>query len=129
MIHFLAQIESFCSLEAIELAWEDFLVFVKARQGDLDALIGAHRAYLKTIVSRALLLHKKEMGEESLLKVLQDALGLVMTFATLSVSRQVSSSPLRMWLISSSSTGIRLSPGPCRGTKVGSTTGCGKGES
>lgn len=84
MVHFITQIESFCSLEAIELAWQDLLEFANARQGDLDALIAAHRAFLKKIVGRALLIGKDK--DDSLLRVLREALNLIMTFANIAVS-------------------------------------------
>lgn len=60
MTHFIAELQAFCQLEAIELAWQDLSEFSKSREGDLDALIGAHRTYLKGIIAKALLANPRD---------------------------------------------------------------------
>lgn len=66
MIHFVAELQAFCQLEAIELAWQDMLEFERTRQGDLDALIAAHRAYLQNIMAKALLLNPRDPKDVSM---------------------------------------------------------------
>ena len=63
MMHFMGELQAFCQLEAIELAWQDLIKFAQAREGDLDSLIGEHRQYLKKIAGRIFLLSPK-VGEE-----------------------------------------------------------------
>lgn len=56
MVHFLRQFQSFCQLEVIECSWQVLQQFVAKREGDLDALITAHRTYLDRVVQKVLLL-------------------------------------------------------------------------
>ena len=59
MIHFIRQLQAYCQLEVIECSWKVLEEFVSRREGDLDALIGAHRTYLERLVNKALLLGPK----------------------------------------------------------------------
>jgi gamma-tubulin complex component 3 len=65
MIHFMAELQAFCQLEAIELSWQDIAEFERNRQGDLDALISAHRAYTRSIVAKALLINPRDLKDVS----------------------------------------------------------------
>ena len=65
MIHFVAELQAFCQLEAIELAWQDMVEFERSREGDLDALIAAHRTYLGNIKAKALLLNPRDASDVS----------------------------------------------------------------
>jgi gamma-tubulin complex component 3 len=65
MIHFVAELQAFCQLEAIELAWQDMVEFERSREGDLDALIAAHRTYLANIKAKALLLNPRDASDVS----------------------------------------------------------------
>jgi len=65
MIHFIAELQAFCQLEAIELAWQDMLEFERTREGDLDALIAAHRTYLGNIKAKALLINPRDARDVS----------------------------------------------------------------
>lgn len=65
MVHFMAQLTAYSQLEGIELAWQDLIKYTHAREGDLDTLIGTHRAYLKQVEVRALLLTHQEENEVS----------------------------------------------------------------
>jgi gamma-tubulin complex component 3 len=56
MLHFVRQMEAFCQLEVIACSWTELRNFVNKREGDLDALIGAHRAYLERMRRKILLL-------------------------------------------------------------------------
>lgn len=67
MVHFLSELQAFCQLEAIELAWQDMSELARDRQGDLDALIAVHRSYLKNIMAKALLINPKDPKDVSLL--------------------------------------------------------------
>lgn len=61
MVHFLRQLQAFYQLEVIECSWQALMDFTDKRQGDLDSLILAHRAYLDRVVKKVLLLgHKRE---------------------------------------------------------------------
>ncbi len=66
MMHFMGELQAFCQLEAIELAWQDLIKFAQAREGDLDSLIGEHRLYLKKVAGRIFLLNPKAGEEVSL---------------------------------------------------------------
>lgn len=59
MIHFVRQMQSYCHLEVIECSWKALLDFLAKKEGDLDALIDAHRTYLDRVVKKVLLLIPK----------------------------------------------------------------------
>jgi gamma-tubulin complex component 3 len=59
MVHFLRQLQAFCQLEVIECSWQALMDFTDKREGDLDALIAAHRMYLDRVVRKVLLLGSK----------------------------------------------------------------------
>jgi len=59
MVHFLRQLQAFCQLEVIECSWQSLMDFTDKREGDLDALIAAHRTYLDRVVRKVLLLGSK----------------------------------------------------------------------
>ena len=63
MVHFLRQMQAFCQLEVIECSWQSLMDFARKREGDLDALIQAHRTYLDRIVRKVLLLSSKREKE------------------------------------------------------------------
>ncbi|EAL21609.1 hypothetical protein CNBC6460 [Cryptococcus deneoformans B-3501A] len=80
MVHFLRQLQAFCQLEVIECSWADLIEFTTKREGDLDALITAHRKYLSRVVRKVLLLSAKRDKEEILLDLVRDALELILQF-------------------------------------------------
>ncbi|KIR28062.1 gamma-tubulin complex component 3 [Cryptococcus deuterogattii 99/473] len=80
MVHFLRQLQAFCQLEVIECSWADLIEFTSKREGDLDALISAHRKYLNRVVRKVLLLSAKRDKEEILLDLVRDALELILRF-------------------------------------------------
>lgn len=59
MIHFIRQMAAFCQLEVVECSWKALVDFINKKEGDLDALIGAHRAYLDRMVKKILLIGPK----------------------------------------------------------------------
>lgn len=59
MVHFIRQLEAYCRLEVIECLWKDLIDFLNKKEGDLDALIGAHRTYLDSNIKKILLWHPK----------------------------------------------------------------------
>lgn len=63
MIHFIRQLETFCRLEVIECSWKVLVEFLNKKEGDLDALIDAHRAYLDRVAKKILLWNPKS-GKE-----------------------------------------------------------------
>ena len=67
MIHFIRQMGSFCRLEVIECSWNILIDFLNKKEGDLDSLIDAHRAYLDQVVKKTFLLntHSKSGKEAS----------------------------------------------------------------
>ena len=65
MIHFIRQLQAFCQLEVIECQWKSLLDFIGKKEGDLDALVDAHRNYLDRIVKKLLLLSPKAGREVS----------------------------------------------------------------
>jgi len=65
MIHFIRQLEAWSQLEVIECSWKKLMDFVNKKEGDLDALINAHRTYLEQLVRQMLLLSNKTGREAS----------------------------------------------------------------
>lgn len=80
MIHFIRQIEAYCQLEVIECSWKILLEFCNKKEGDLDALIDAHRAYLDRMVKKVLLLSSKAGREENLLNQVRDLFTTILQF-------------------------------------------------
>ncbi|KAF8205020.1 gamma-tubulin complex, DGRIP91/SPC98 component [Pholiota molesta] len=72
MIHFIRQLETFCRLEVIECSWKILVEFLNKKEGDLDALIDAHRAYLERVTKKILLWNPKSGKEELLLRQLAE---------------------------------------------------------
>jgi hypothetical protein len=66
MIHFVRQLQAYCHLEVIECSWKALIDFLNKKEGDLDALIDAHRSYLDRMVKKVLLLSPKAGKEVSL---------------------------------------------------------------
>lgn len=56
MIHFIRQMQAYCELEVIECSWTILTDFLDKKEGDLDALLDAHRSYLDRMVKKILLL-------------------------------------------------------------------------
>lgn len=69
MIHFIRQMQAYSQLEVIECSWADLMDFVHKKEGDLDALIAAHRDYLGRLVRKILLLSNKAGREVGMRKV------------------------------------------------------------
>lgn len=86
MIHFIRQMEAYCQLEVIECSWKILLDFVQKKEGDLDALIEAHRAYLDRMVKKVLLLNSKAGREENLLNQVREVFTTIFQFKEATVS-------------------------------------------
>ncbi|VDB90091.1 unnamed protein product [Peniophora sp. CBMAI 1063] len=80
MIHFIRQMQAYSQLEVIECSWADLMDFVHKKEGDLDALIAAHRDYLGRLVRKILLLSNKAGREEVVLNQVRDALATILQF-------------------------------------------------
>ncbi|KAI0304037.1 gamma-tubulin complex DGRIP91/SPC98 component [Russula brevipes] len=80
MIHFIRQMAAYCHLEVIECSWKALMDFVNEKEGDLDALISAHRVYLDRMVKKLLLIGPKAGREESLLNQVKEAFSLILGF-------------------------------------------------
>jgi gamma-tubulin complex component 3 len=113
MIHFIRQMAAYCHLEVIECSWKALMDFVNEKEGDLDALINAHRVYLDRMVKKLLLIGSKAGKEvdpssafpkdqlltychsfqESLLNQVKEAFSLMLTF----YDATVSSEPMYVW--------------------------------
>lgn len=65
MNHFVRQIQAYSQLEVIACQWEKLMDFAAKKEGDLDALIEAHRTYLRHVAAKVLLLHPKKEKEVS----------------------------------------------------------------
>ena len=59
MIHVIRQMQAYVQLEVIECSWKALIDFLNKKEGDLDALIEAHRSYLNRMVSKVLLVSSK----------------------------------------------------------------------
>ncbi|KAN0097611.1 Spc97 / Spc98 family domain containing protein [Tylopilus felleus] len=80
MIHFVRQIQAYCQLEVIACSWTVLTEFFQKREGDLDAMIEAHRTYLDRMVKKVLLLFPKAGKEENLLTQVRDAFQTILQF-------------------------------------------------
>ncbi len=89
MIHFIRQMEAYCQLEVIECSWKILLEFVHKKEGDLDALIEAHRAYLDRMVKKVLLLNPKAGREENLLNQVRELFSVILQFREATVSHSI----------------------------------------
>lgn len=91
MIHFIRQMEAYCQLEVIECSWKVLLDFVQKKEGDLDALILAHRQFLDRMVKKVLLLSTKSGREENILNQVREAFTIILQFREATVRVQVHS--------------------------------------
>ncbi|TDL29201.1 gamma-tubulin complex DGRIP91/SPC98 component [Rickenella mellea] len=80
MIHFMRQIQAYCQLEVIECSWQSLLDFIHKKEGDLDALMQAHRNYLDRMVKKVLLLSPKAGREENLLNQVRELFQIILQF-------------------------------------------------
>lgn len=80
MIHFVRQMEAYCQLEVIECSWKILVEFVQKKEGDLDALIQAHRQFLDRMVKKVLLLSTKSGREENILNQVREAFTVILQF-------------------------------------------------
>ncbi|KAL4242041.1 Spindle pole body component [Abortiporus biennis] len=80
MIHFIRQMEAYCQLEVIECSWQILLDFAQKKEGDLDALIEAHRKYLDRMVKKVLLISPKAGREENLLNQVREVFATILQF-------------------------------------------------
>lgn len=63
MTHFIRQIQSYSHLQIIECQWKKLIDFIDKKEGDLDALITAHRNYVGN-VTRKVLVQRDKPGKE-----------------------------------------------------------------
>ncbi|KAF8913942.1 gamma-tubulin complex, DGRIP91/SPC98 component [Gymnopilus junonius] len=80
MIHFIRQLEAYCRLEVIECSWKILIDFLNKKEGDLDALIEAHRTYLDRTIKKVHLWHSRPGKEEVLLRQLMEIFGYILQF-------------------------------------------------
>ena len=80
MIHFIRQLEAYSRLEVIECSWKVLTEFLHKKDGDLDALIDAHRNYLDRMTRKILLLSSKPGKEEVLQRQLMEIFTLILQF-------------------------------------------------
>jgi len=86
MVHFLRQLQAYCQLEVIECSWAALVEFTSKREGDLDALIAAHRVYLSRVVKKVMLLGNKREKDEMLLDLVREAMDCILQFRDATVS-------------------------------------------
>ncbi|SJL02046.1 related to Spindle pole body component alp6 [Armillaria ostoyae] len=80
MIHFIRQMQAYCHLEVIECSWKVLIEFLNKKEGDLDAMISAHRTYLDRMVKKVLLLSPKAGREENLLLQVRELFSIILQF-------------------------------------------------
>ncbi|KAJ7700140.1 Spc98 family-domain-containing protein [Mycena rosella] len=80
MIHFMRQMQAYCQLEVIECSWKILLDFLNKKEGDLDALIEAHRSYLDRMVKKVLLLSPKSGKQENILNQVKEVFSTILMF-------------------------------------------------
>ena len=104
--------QAYSQLEVIECSWADLMDFINKKEGDLDALIAAHRDYLGRLVRKILLLSNKAGREvcvhfvtevsylipyflkEVVLNQVRDALATILQFREAMVRVSVTINPL-----------------------------------
>ncbi|KAF9247030.1 gamma-tubulin complex, component 3 [Melanogaster broomeanus] len=80
MIQFIRQMQAYCQLEVMECSWKILTEFFHKREGDLDAMIEAHRSYLDRMVKKVFLLSPKAGKEENLLNQVRDVFQTILQF-------------------------------------------------
>ncbi|KAF9453076.1 gamma-tubulin complex, DGRIP91/SPC98 component, partial [Macrolepiota fuliginosa MF-IS2] len=80
MIHFARQMQAYCRLEVIECSWINLIEFLNKKEGDLDALIEAHRIYLDRMAKKIFLLSPKAGKEENILHQVRELFGIILQF-------------------------------------------------
>ncbi|KAF9075764.1 gamma-tubulin complex DGRIP91/SPC98 component [Rhodocollybia butyracea] len=80
MIHVIKQLQAYCQLEVIECSWKALVEFLNKREGDLDAMIDAHRTYLDRLVKKIMLLSSKAGREENVMNQVKDLFATVLHF-------------------------------------------------
>lgn len=80
MVHFFRQLQTYCHLEVIECSWKILNDFLNNKEGDLDALIEAHRSYLDRMVKKILLLSPKAGKEETILTQVKEVFSTILQF-------------------------------------------------
>lgn len=63
MIHFIRQMQAYARLEVVECSWMKLINFLNKKEGDLDALIEAHRNYLDQMMKK-IFLRSPKAGKE-----------------------------------------------------------------
>jgi gamma-tubulin complex component 3 len=58
-MHLVQQMQAYSHLEVIECSWKVLIDFLNKKEGDLDAMIGAHRTYLDRMVKKMLFLSSR----------------------------------------------------------------------
>ncbi|KAJ7283605.1 gamma-tubulin complex, component 3 [Mycena rebaudengoi] len=80
MIHFMRQMQAYCQLEVIECSWKVLVDFLNKKEGDLDAMIEAHRSYLDRMVKKVLLLSPKSGKQENVLNQVKEVFSTILMF-------------------------------------------------
>ncbi|EEB89290.1 hypothetical protein MPER_12628, partial [Moniliophthora perniciosa FA553] len=80
MIHFIRQLQAYCHSEVIECSWKILIEFLNKREGDMDAMIDAHRSYVGRLVKKILLLSSKTGKEENVLNQVKDLFSMILQF-------------------------------------------------
>lgn len=80
MIHFIRQMQAYARLEVVECSWMKLIDFLNKKEGDLDALIEAHRHYLDQMMKKIFLQSPKVGKEENLLNQVREIFGIILQF-------------------------------------------------
>ncbi|CAK5275539.1 unnamed protein product [Mycena citricolor] len=80
MVHFMRQMHAYCHLDVIECSWKALLDFLNKKEGDLDAMIFAHRAYLDRMLNKVLLLSPKAGKHEVILNQVKEVFTTILLF-------------------------------------------------
>lgn len=80
MVHFVKQLYYFCHLEVIDCSWTVLEEFAQRKEGDLDALISAHQAYVDRLASKALLRGSGPKADDAIFKQVREAFKVILHF-------------------------------------------------
>ncbi|KAK0552261.1 Microtubule-nucleating Tub4p (gamma-tubulin) complex component [Tilletia horrida] len=82
MTHFIRQLQAYNQLEVIEYSWHDLQAFFAKRQGDLDELIEAHRAFLDALIGKMLMKGGRRTSASSLIDDVRTNLDTVLAYCS-----------------------------------------------
>lgn len=96
MIHFIRQMQAYARLEVVECSWMKLINFLNKKEGDLDALIEAHRNYLDQMMKK-IFLRSPKAGKEVFFEFSFGPYCHLMVLPLPSIGKSTQPSPWNIW--------------------------------